>query len=706
MRTSVVRASLSLLAFVSLAQAQDVGTAYVRPLSKLEREELGWLIRTVDQVARGELPPAPARDWQVHFLRTSDGLAYVPFSIETGASAVPASGALVYVRVATRDSSGPTPEQSALKVWVERPASRLAPPPIKGSAFAGVYRGEMPVGGPALSMGRADTSSIEASATLALIEREKAREREQAEEASRQKRAAEAALKQTRDRRLAGLAVFPFEDFDFSPVLARRPDGVLRVQRALAVPPGEYDVYVAIAGRAPDRKAVGSGTAAVFRQAVSVPAVPPDTLALSSLILAERLVPLDRPHPPEAQASHPYALGWTEIVPAPRAPLASSATLSVVFQVHHPAPTLSGKPDLEAAYRVFRQGPGGERLARTLGAERFNAATLPSNFDLRVGHQVVGMRAVLLASLGAGDYRLEISVTDRVSGRSATADTTFSIVEPAPALLAKAPPLSPPLERGEILGRDTIAMLADAMAASAPPGGLSPQLEAAMGRARAGEFGALLAVAPASSAEIGAATLLRGLALLALNETPAAALALFQSVLDADPGQAAAAFLLGACHGLQGREAEAIRHWEAARRAGLAHPRAAMLLAAAHLRTGRADLALALLDNDPAAVAGADPARAYLRGAALHAVGRDEEAARGLVEHLDRHPGDGRARFLLLRIWFGTFARETGSTGGWPEDRFAREARTYVADANAPHAPLVWEWLKVVERTAAEARGR
>lgn len=160
MRGAALRASILVLVVAPVARPQDTKSAYVKPLSKLEREQLGWLIRTVDLVARDELPAAPTRDWRVHFLRTSDGLADVPFSIEADDSAGPASGALVYVRVATRDPSGPTPEQSALKVWVERPASRLAPPPVKGSAFAGVYRGEMPVGGPALSMGRADTSSI------------------------------------------------------------------------------------------------------------------------------------------------------------------------------------------------------------------------------------------------------------------------------------------------------------------------------------------------------------------------------------------------------------------------------------------------------------------------------------------------------------------------------------------------------------------
>lgn len=704
MRASILRASISLLAFVPLAHAQDIGSAYVKPLSKLEREELGRLIEEVDLVARGEAPSAPARDWQVHFLRTSDGLAYVPFSIDVEASALPEPG-LVYVRVATRDSPGATAEQSALKIWVERPASRLAPPPIKGSSFAGAYRGEMPVGGPALSMGRADTSSIEASATLTLIEREKAREREQAEQARRQKQAAEEALKETRDRRLAGLAVFPFEDFDFGPVLARRPDGALRVQRALAVPPGDYEVYVAIAARAPSRKAVRSTAAAVFKQAVSVPAVPAGVLALSSLVLAERLVPLDRPHPPEAQASHPYALGWTEVVPAARTPLPVSGTLSVVFQVHHPAPTLSGKPDLQATYRVFRQGPGPERLVRALGSERYNAATLPPDFDLRVGHQVIGMRQVPLASLGAGDYRLEVSVSDRVSGSSATAGAAFTIVEPAPALLAKAPPLVPPLQRDEILERDTIAMLVEALAASAPSGGFSAAVDAAMARARAGEYGALLGIAPASAGEIAAATLLRGLALLALNETPAAALALFGSVLDANPGHAAAAFLLGACHGLQGRDAEAVRHWEAARRSGLAHPRAAALLAAAYLRTGRPDLALAQL-GDAAPAGQAESAHARLRAVSLHSAGRDEEASRVLVEQLARHPDDARARFLLLRIWFGAIARETAATAGSTSDRFAREARAYVADPDAPHAALVWEWLKVVERGAAGVEAR
>jgi hypothetical protein len=45
-----------------------------------------------------------------------------------------------------------------------------------------------------------------------------------------------------------------------------------------------------------------------------------------------------------------------------------------------------------------------------------------------MGHQLPGSLVVPLASFPEGDYRLEIKITDKVSGKTMTQNATFSVV--------------------------------------------------------------------------------------------------------------------------------------------------------------------------------------------------------------------------------------------------------------------------------------
>ena len=72
---------------------------------------------------------------------------------------------------------------------------------------------------------------------------------------------------------------------------------------------------------------------------------------------------------------------------------------------------------------------GGSFFARTR-PEIFNADTLSRDFRLSSGDLIVAGQETPLTRFSDGSYRLAITVTDRVSGRSLTRDVLFTIAGP------------------------------------------------------------------------------------------------------------------------------------------------------------------------------------------------------------------------------------------------------------------------------------
>jgi hypothetical protein len=52
---------------------------------------------------------------------------------------------------------------------------------------------------------------------------------------------------------------------------------------------------------------------------------------------------------------------------------------------------------------------------------------LPPQFDVAAGHQLPGSLVVPLTSFPVGDYRLEIKVTDKISGKTLTQNVNFTV---------------------------------------------------------------------------------------------------------------------------------------------------------------------------------------------------------------------------------------------------------------------------------------
>jgi hypothetical protein len=78
-------------------------------------------------------------------------------------------------------------------------------------------------------------------------------------------------------------------------------------------------------------------------------------------------------------------------------------------------------------FNFHQRLPEGEKYFNKTAPQQLNAQTLPAEFNVAAGHQLPGSLVVPLASFPAGDYRLEIKVTDKASNKSVTQNANFSV---------------------------------------------------------------------------------------------------------------------------------------------------------------------------------------------------------------------------------------------------------------------------------------
>jgi len=224
-----------------------------------------------------------------------------------------------------------------------------------------------------------------------------------------------------------------FEDAYFVDVSAARgAGGPIELSRAFTAAGGRYDVYVALReslGPDADEDDVENGPVMMTKTEVDVPDYWNGELQTSSVILAQGIEPLNQPLTPEQQAENPYTLGTTRILPKLDRNFAKSDELSLIMLVYNPGVTSDQKPNLTIEYNFHQKSDDGEEFFNKTNPQEFNGQTLPPGFDLSAGHQIVAGQAVPLASFPAGDYRLEIIVTDALSGSSLTQNVNFSISE-------------------------------------------------------------------------------------------------------------------------------------------------------------------------------------------------------------------------------------------------------------------------------------
>lgn len=393
-RRLVLGGVLAVVALVSVGTLHAAGPLTRKPLDQVERAALLALLRAVDVAQETDATSGEAAlQWDSHVLKSVNQTAYVPFRLTLNGLSDGFKSAAMYVRVVSRhDGYRSSEERSALHDWVVRATPVTAP--LRETVVVGP--GELPVGGPGVMAGRRSIQApAEASALLAL----------QRKEYEREKEAAEAARKQEEARRRDPY-VFPFEEYYFFDLKTAHAGNARVVERVIAVPAGEYDVFVGLLDR--DRLKTSSPT--ILRRTLTVPDFWNQQLAVSSLILVNAVHQLKAPLSARDQREHPYTFGVAEIVPVATPAFASDDVLSVIYQICN-----YGAPDADVVteYTFYRKVDGKRTLFNRTEPQELTDADLPP--PLAWETQGFVMQTVPLRPFPPGQYELEITVRDRLT---------------------------------------------------------------------------------------------------------------------------------------------------------------------------------------------------------------------------------------------------------------------------------------------------
>ena|SRR2546423_135690 len=367
-----------------------------RPLGPREREAVLALLKAVDLAQQTNVVSDAGLAWAGHVLKSPDHLAYLPFHV-TLEHPLDIKSAAMYIRAVSRhDGMRSAQERSFVRDWLLHGADVM---PRNGETIL-LGAGEIPVGGPAVTSSRQSTAAAaEASAALALREREYEKQRREAEDA-----------KKRAEDRTPDPFLFPFEEYYFFDAKAGGVD------RALALPSGEYDLYLAVV----DRSRLKTSSAAVLHRTLSVPDLS-DQLALSSLILAKDIRQLASPLPRQQQGEHPYTFGNAEVVPLVNASFTRDDVLTVVYQIlNYGAPDA----DLIADYAFYRTD-GGRVLFNRTNSQQFGDSDLPKPGAWDTA--AFATQSVPLRPFPPGAYELEVTVRDRLTRGTATTSVAFSV---------------------------------------------------------------------------------------------------------------------------------------------------------------------------------------------------------------------------------------------------------------------------------------
>jgi hypothetical protein len=371
-----------------------------KPLGPNEREAVLALVKAVDLAQAADAASDPTLGWDHHVLKSGNYTGYVPFTLTTDATY---KSAAMYVRAVSRhDGMRSSSERSFVRDWLLH--QRDVMPRQAETVSVGI--GEMPTAGLAGASSRQATAAA-AAASAFLSQQQK--------DIEKQQRAAAEAKRKLETRELDPL-LFPFEEYFFVDAAGRGGDAGT-IERALALPPGEYDVYVGLL----DRARIKTSSAAIVHRTITIPDFWSDRLALSSLILAKDVRALKAVFAAAQQAEHPYAFGSTEVIPVRAATFTTDEALTVVFQVCN-----YGAPDSDlAANYTFYRVDGGRVLFNRTDTQQYADADLPPAGAWE--SQAFASQTVPLRPFPPGRYELEVQVRDRLTRAEAKAVVAFTV---------------------------------------------------------------------------------------------------------------------------------------------------------------------------------------------------------------------------------------------------------------------------------------
>src|SRR5437588_10096231 len=212
----------------------------------------------------------------------------------------------------------------------------------------------------------------------------------------------------------------PFEDIA---LLQELKDN--KLNRAMQLAPGTYDVYIALRDKPGKEKNAPPPHTVFLKQSLQVPDLTTG-LVLSSVILADTIDAASAPLTNDQQLQQPYVMSGYNITPNQTHAFKQSGNLNFVYFIYNEgAAAGTDKPDLQIDMNFYKEGDTTPKA--TLKPQLYNGQTLPAEFSLKAGHIVSVGSGVPLMSFAPGDYRLEVKVTDKTNDQSTTKSESFTV---------------------------------------------------------------------------------------------------------------------------------------------------------------------------------------------------------------------------------------------------------------------------------------
>ncbi len=181
-------------------------------------------------------------------------------------------------------------------------------------------------------------------------------------------------------------------------------------QKIVGLPPGQrFKLDLVL-------KDVNSGNVGHYARGLVVPKYDPDLLQASSVILANSITPV----PTNVDQLEQFVLGDLKVQPNVNSLYKPGQNLIPYVQIYNATiDQTSLKPAIEVTYTIKSGDKVVEQLQDLAG----------SSVQFFSGQRVVVVGSIPLKDVSAGDYKVEISVLDRISNRTLTTGADFKVLD-------------------------------------------------------------------------------------------------------------------------------------------------------------------------------------------------------------------------------------------------------------------------------------
>jgi len=191
-------------------------------------------------------------------------------------------------------------------------------------------------------------------------------------------------------------------------MLEQASKGSAIYQKQLSLVPGVYRLTVAA-------KDVISGNTTTYEQRLDVPRFEDDQLAMSSLVLADKIEKL----PTNSIGTGQFVIGASKVRPRVNGKFRRDEKVGIYLQVYNfQTDTVTHKPEGQVEYEVTRNGTNEKVFDFTEGLTQLTGGAA----------EMIIEKLLPLENFAPGDYTLKMKVTDKMRNETLSPTATFTVL--------------------------------------------------------------------------------------------------------------------------------------------------------------------------------------------------------------------------------------------------------------------------------------